>query len=190
MARSDTCDGIVNRLLLAFPPKTLEEIRGVLEPVSLAKGQAVVHIDESLRYVYFINRGILSVVKTMQDGRSVEIVAIGIEGMTSGIKLVGFDKTVLEAVVQIPGAAFRMSRDVAMQLMQNHDAFRQIIRDHARFALGQIAQTAACNRLHHLQERCCRWLLIAHDSALSDTSPLTHEFLAMMLGQFCFGCRA
>jgi DNA-directed RNA polymerase subunit N (RpoN/RPB10) len=66
--------------------------------------------------------------------------------------------------------------------MEKDKAFQQIIQDHARFALGQIAQTAACNRLHHLEERCCRWLLIAHDNALSDTFPLTHEFLAMMLG--------
>ena len=72
--------------------------------------------------------------------------------------------------------------DLAVSAMENDESFRQIVHDHGRFALGQIAQTAACNRLHHLEERCCRWLLIAHDSALSDTFPLTHEFLAMMLG--------
>jgi CRP-like cAMP-binding protein len=75
-----------------------------------------------------------------------------------------------------------MRRADAIRAMEEDEAFRQIVHNYARFALGQIAQTAACNRLHHLEERCCRWLLIAHDSALSDTFLLTHEFLAMMLG--------
>jgi CRP-like cAMP-binding protein len=124
----------------------------------------------------------VSIVKTMEDGRSVEIGAIGIEGMTSAITLMGFDRIALEAIVQIPGSAFRMARDAAIGVMRHDKAFSQVVQDHARFTLGQIAQTAACNRLHHLEERCCRWLLIAHDSALSDTFPLTHEFLAMMFG--------
>jgi CRP-like cAMP-binding protein len=173
---------IANRLLLALPPRTLNRIRGVLEPVSLARGQVIAHIGEPLKHVYFINKGMASVVKTMKDGRSVEIGTIGIEGMTNAITLIGFERIVLESIVQIPGSAFRMSRDAAIQAMQQDKAFHQIVHDHARFLLGQIAQTAACNRLHHLEERCCRWLLIAHDSALSDTFPLTHEFLAMMLG--------
>jgi CRP-like cAMP-binding protein len=89
---------------------------------------------------------------------------------------------VLEDIVQIPGSAFRMTRDAAMQVMEKDKAFHEMVRRQARFALAQLAQTAACNRLHHLEERSCRWLLIAHDNALSDTFPLTHEFLAMMLG--------
>jgi len=173
---------IANRILLSLPPATLDRIRSNLEPVSLARGQVIAHIGQPLKHVYFINKGIVSVIKRMHDGRSVEIGAIGIEGMTSAITLVGFEKTILEAVVQIPGSAFRMSREAAIQAMEDDKTFSQIIHDHARFALGQIAQTAACNRLHHLKERCCRWLLIAHDSALSDTFPLTHEFLATILG--------
>jgi CRP-like cAMP-binding protein len=175
-------NGIVNRILVALPPASLRRIKPLLTPVSLERGQVLAQIDTPLRHVYFINKGIVSVVKTMMDGRSVEIGAIGIEGMTSVLTLLGLDKTVLEAIVQIPGAAFRMSRDDAMAAMDDDKAFRQILRDHAGFALGQLGQTAACNRLHHLEERCCRWLLISHDSALSDTFQLTHEFLAMMLG--------
>lgn len=173
---------IVNRILAALPPASFNRIRPALSPVSLQKGQVLAQLDEPLRHVYFINRGLVSVVKTMTDGRSVEIGATGIEGMTSAITLVGFDRTILETVVQIPGSALRMRRDSALEAMEKDKAFRQTVHDHARFALSQIAQTAACNRLHHLEERCCRWLLIAHDSALSDTFPLTHEFLAMMLG--------
>jgi CRP-like cAMP-binding protein len=175
-------NGITNRMLLALPAASFTRIRGLLEPVSLIAGQVIARVDQPLTNVYFVNRGIVSVVKTMGDGRSVEIGAVGIEGMTSALTLLGFNRTILEFVVQIPGSALRMSRNAAIQTMQEDNAFRRIIQDQARFALGQIAQTAACNRLHHLEERCCRWLLIAHDSALSNNFPLTHEFLAMMLG--------
>jgi hypothetical protein len=81
---------------------------------------------------------------SLSECGSVDIGAIGIEGMTSVITLVGFDKTVLEAIVQIPGSAFRMSRDAAVQAMQTEKAFRQIAQDYARFAVGQLLQTAAC----------------------------------------------
>ena len=109
---------IANRILLALPAATLTQIRSVLEPVSLIRGQTIAQVEQPLRYVYFVNRGLISVVKNMEDGRSVEIGAIGIEGMTSAITLLGFDKIVLDAVVQIPGSAFRMSRDAALEAME------------------------------------------------------------------------
>src|SRR3974390_2721582 len=109
---------ITNRLLLALPPRTLNRMRGCLEPVSLTRGQVIAHADQPLKHVYLINRGMACVVKTMKDGRSVEIGTIGIEGMTSTTTLIGFDRIVLESIVQIPGSAFRMSRDAAVQAMQ------------------------------------------------------------------------
>src|SRR5262249_33908171 len=123
MARIDQNDGIANRLLRALAPKTLNRIRTVLEPVSLARRQVIAHIDEPRRHVYFVNRGLVSMVKTMRDGRSVEIGAIGSEGMTSAVTLIGFDRIVLESVVLIPGSAFRMSRDAATEAMQEDKAF-------------------------------------------------------------------
>ena len=69
-----------------------------------------------------------------------------------------------------------------MDIIAQDDALEEAFEKYVHFSVAAIAQTAACNRLHYLEERCCRWLLIAHDSARSDTFPLTHEFLAMMLG--------
>jgi CRP-like cAMP-binding protein len=89
---------------------------------------------------------------------------------------------VLDAVVQIPGSAFRIERESLTRHLASDDALRTLILNYLRFAFSQVAQTAACNRLHSLEERCCRWLLTARDSAPSDVFPLTHEFLAMMLG--------
>jgi CRP-like cAMP-binding protein len=140
------------------------------------------HVDAPIEYLYFVNRGLVSVVKTMQDGRTVEIGAVGIEGVTDANALFGLGTAVLETIVQVPGSALRIRLGTLRQEMENDDALRITMQGYARFAFGQLAQTAACNRLHSLEERCCRWLLIAHDSALADTFPLTHEFMAMMLG--------
>jgi CRP-like cAMP-binding protein len=182
MAKSSKHDGITNRILLALPPSTLERIAPALEQISTENGQVIDHVDGPIEYMYFVNRGLVSVVKTMQDGRTVEIGAVGVEGITDANALFGIGTAVLETIVQIPGSALRVRRDTLRQEMERDDALRIAMQDYARFAFGQLAQTAACNRLHSLEERCCRWLLIAHDSALSNTFPLTHEFLAMMLG--------
>lgn len=171
-----------NRILLALPQPVFDHIRPELELVDLVRGQIVYHVDAPINHVYFVDRGLISLVKTMRDGRMVEVGAIGIEGVTGSNALFGMEAAILESIVQVPGTAFRIGSAIMREHMARHEALRGIIRDYARFAVAQLAQTAACNRLHSLEERCCRWLLIAHDSARSDSFRLTHEFLAMMLG--------
>jgi hypothetical protein len=118
----------------------------------------------------------------MQDGRTVEIGVVGVEGVTQPQSLFGINTAPLDTIVQVPGTALRIKRDILKDCISEDVKLREALQKYARFSLLAFAQTAACNRLHHLEERCCRWLLIAHDSALSDTFLLTHEFLAMMLG--------
>ena len=182
MAQPDQRDNIANRLLLALPQATLQRMASALEPVELTRGQVIDHVDAYIEHLYFVNRGIISLVKTMHDGRTVEIGAVGIEGMTTPSALFGLDQAAIESIVQLPGAAFRLKRDMLRAEMARDEATRTVMQKYARFAIGALAQTAACNRLHSLEARCCRWLLIAHDSARSDSFELTHEFLAMMLG--------
>lgn len=174
--------GINNRLLLALPPSTLGRILRVSEPVSLVRGQQIDRADQPIRHIYFINRGLVCIVKTLADGRTVEIGAIGTEGVANLLPLVGVDRTILDVVVQIPGSALRIGCDVMRREMENDEAFRLLMQSYVRFGLNELARHIACNRLHHIEQRCCRWLLIAHDQAFSDEFPLTHEFLAMMLG--------
>lgn len=173
---------ITNKLLLSLPAETLDRLRPALVSANMLYGQVLGHLDGSIEYLYFVNRGLVSLVKTMQDGRSVEVSAIGIEGMTDPNALFGIENAILESVVQIPGTALRIRRDVLSAELEADDGLRKLMQNYMRFAIEQIVQTAACNRLHSLEERCCRWLLTAHDSALSDTFPLTHEFLATLLG--------
>ena len=173
MVPSRAVEDIANRILLSLPQASWKRLRPALEFRSLAKGEAIDRLDQSIEYMHFVNRGLISFVKIMQDGRS---------GISSPYALFGIDKAVLETMVQIPGTTFRIKRDQLIEIMAQDDALQEAFDKYARFYIAAIAQTAACNRLHYLEERCCRWLLIAHDSARSDTFLLTHEFLAMMLG--------
>jgi CRP-like cAMP-binding protein len=174
---------IANRMLRALPDATVRRLRPALEPVRTVRGQIIDHVDGAVKHLYFVNKGIVSLIKTMKDGRTVEIGAVGIEGVTDPNALFGvIDTALLEAIVQVPGTAFRIGRDILRREMARDQALRELMGHYAHLFVDQIVQTAACNRLHSLEERCCRWLLTAHDSALSDTFPLTHEFLAMMLG--------
>lgn len=173
---------VTNRILRALAPSTLARLLPGMEAFDLRAGAVIDHVDGPIEHMYFINRGLVSLVKVMHDGRSVEVGAIGIEGVTDSNALFGVDVAVIESMVQIPGTAFRVSRDFLGREMAHDAGLRRIMERYTRFAFGQLAQTAACNRLHSLDERCCRWLLTSHDSALADSFPLTHEFLATMLG--------
>jgi CRP-like cAMP-binding protein len=182
VAKSDTHEDIANLVLLSLPKTTLKRLRPALELVSTAKGDVVDRADQPVSHLYFVNRGMISLFKTMEDGRTVEIGVVGIEGVTQSYTVFGINKAPLDTIVQVPGSALRIEHGALKVCMTEDDKLREALEKYVRFALLAFAQTAACNRLHHLEERCCRWLLTAHDNALSDTFPLTHETLAMMLG--------
>jgi CRP-like cAMP-binding protein len=175
-------DGIANRILLSLPLAALKPMRPALELINMARGQVLAGIDRPIKHLYFVNRGLVSLLKTMRDGRTVEIEAVGIEGVSDPCGLFGVAWAILESVVEIPGEAFRSQRNTLADQMSEQAALREVMQNYTKFTVSQLVQTAACNRLHSLEERYCRWLLIAHDSALTDSFPLTHEFLALILG--------
>jgi CRP-like cAMP-binding protein len=173
---------LVNRILLALPRATLQRIRHHLEPVLLERGRIIHRPDGPIKKVFFVNRGLISLVRTMRDGRTVEVGTVGIEGVAGFPALLGIASATFEGIVQVPGTALCGSHDILRFEAGRSRTFTDLIRRYYHLVIGQVAQTAACNRLHTLEERCCRWLLIAHDSARSDSFPITHDFLAMMLG--------
>ena len=182
MPKTHNSHVINNRILLSLPSATRNRLLPALEYISTLRPQEMDRVDQPIEYLYFVNRGLVSFVKTMQDGRTAEVGAIGIEGLTDPNALFVIDRAIVNSLVQIPGNAFRIRRDDLRREIAKDVALRTLMQRYARFAIGQFMQTAACNCLHSLEERSCRWLLMAHDSALNDTFPLTHEFLAMMLG--------
>ena len=171
-----------NRILRALPAATSARLLAALEPVELASGQVIYRPGAPIDYSYFITSGLVSLVKTMRDGRTVEIGAIGVEGVTGPDALFGIPNAMLECIVRVPGTALRIRPDAMRREMERCPVLSTLLAHFVQAVIGQISQTAACNRLHSLEQRCSRWLLIAHDSALSESFHLTHEFLAMLLG--------
>ncbi len=179
---SSIYDGIANFALLSLPQATLKRIRPALERRDTKRGEIVQRADTPFEFVSFIDGGLVSLVKDMRDGRTVEVAAVGIEGIVAPCALLGLSRSVVDAIVEIPGAVWRLKHNVLRREIERDSALRTLIGKYVHFSIIQLVQIAACNRLHHIDERCCRWLLTAQDNAASDTFPLTQEYLAMLLG--------
>lgn len=173
---------VTNRFLLALPADSMNRLEPHLEPFDLIPGASLYQVGAPVRHIYFINRGFISIVKTMGDGRTV---AIGAKGGTDIIGLFGLhgiDHMPWEPVVQVPGAALRLGIQTLRAEADASPAVQRLVDRYTHWVLGSLAQTAACHRLHSLRQRFCRWLLEAQDSTSADTLPLTHETLALILG--------
>ncbi len=171
-----------NRLLRALPSDSRQRLWQRMERVELVRREPIYAAGAPVEHVYFLDRGLVSLVKSMSDGRIVEVGAVGVEGLVCLGAALGLKSAVLESVVQIPGQALRIPTGVFREQQERDHALRDLMQRYIEIAIGQLAQSAACNRLHTLEERCCRWLLIAHDNVGPDSFRLTHEFLALMLG--------
>ncbi|MGY6661027.1 MAG: Crp/Fnr family transcriptional regulator [Glycocaulis sp.] len=173
---------VTNRILAALPASTLDALRPELKPVRLSRGTVINEFGSRIDHIFFIARGLVSLVKTMADGRMVEIGAIGPEGVTGVNALFDIGTALIDTVVQLPGEAHRIPVSRLLALMKVHPSIHGLLEACVHTALNQITHTAACNRLHTSEERCCRWLLMCNDAALSDEFQLTQEFLSVMLG--------
>ena len=173
---------IANRLLLALPPEVLAAIMPQLDLVELQRGQLLAEVGHTVRHVFFVNRGLVSLMQPLRDGRSADVATVGMEGLADPCTLLGLDHAILDVVVHVPGEAYRLSRPHLMALIAQHPAAKALLEHYMQWLMGQMAQTAACNRLHGLGQRCARWLLTAHDNARGDDFLLTQDFLALMLG--------
>jgi CRP-like cAMP-binding protein len=182
MVQSRQSRETANRLLRALPPLALARLWSRLHQVELDRHQVIHQLGRPITHLYFVDRGLISLFRTMRDGRTVEIGAVGAEGMIGAHAAFGVRASILDSIVHIPGTAYRIGVDALRAEMAHSTALRDLIQRYAHFRLTQLVQSAACNRLHTLEQRCCRWLLIAHDSARIGSFPITQEFLAMMLG--------
>ena len=173
---------IFNRILLALPRGIREELVRLCDHVELPSGQVIYAGGAAVDYAYFINGGLVSLVKVMEDGRSVEIAAVGTEGLLGLFAAYGVDRALVDHIVQVPALAFRISRRILRNEISKHDVLRRVMTRYLILVAEQLAQVSACHRLHSLEQRCCKWLLVAHDNVFSDQFQLTHEFLASLLG--------
>lgn len=172
----------MNLILNALTRSEYKRLASYLEPVNLSIGEILYHPEQSITYVYFPNRGIISLVSVFENGASVEVGMVGKEGMFGVSVFLGSISTPLEAIVQLPGDALRMRADVLKQEFQKGGQLQDLLLRYTQAFIMQVAQTGACNRAHTAEGRLVRWLLMCQDRTISRDLPLTHEFIARMLG--------
>jgi CRP-like cAMP-binding protein len=135
-----------------------------------------------LEFAYFPNRGLISLVVVMKDGKTAEAGIVGNEGFTGTPAAVGLSRSPLQAVVQITGDGFRVEVGALQNTLESAPHLPLMLSRYEVVRGMQVAQTAACNRLHNIEQRLARWLLMTQDRVDSGLLPITHDFLATMLG--------
>ena len=172
---------IGNKILLAIPDAEYRRISGHLEFLQLPSSFSLHEPHKKQRYVYFLNRGLASIVVAMHQGRDVEAGVVGCEGAVGGAVTVGLDRSPLCVVAQIRGDAFRIAAHTLQDRLHVMPDLRLRLNRYEVLQGMQVAQTAACNRLHAVSHRLARWLLMSGDR-VGVALPITHDFLATMLG--------
>jgi CRP-like cAMP-binding protein len=182
-ARTDQSGkAIRNLILLSLPDDEYNLIRPYLELVDLPQYFVLHDPGEKLRYAYFLNEGMTSLVVVTKDGHSVEVGIVGREGIVGLPVLAGMQSACFRAIMQIAGSGVRIPAALLEELLGVMPNMRRGLERYGMMHVFQVGQVAACNRLHELDQRLARWLLMCQDRVDSDSIRLTHEFLAQMLG--------
>lgn len=173
---------IENRLLASLPEEDFQRLEPHFERVSLSHNQYAIVPDEPIKDIYFPLNCLLSLVTILEDGSTVESGTIGREGMSGVPVLLEAGTTVMPTFVQIPGEAIKIRAHVIKDMYDEGGALHKLLNRYIHVVIVTGSQSAACNALHKLEERCCRWLLMSSDGIGSNELNLTQEFLATMLG--------
>ena len=169
-----------NRVLAALPRAEINRLAPHLSAVTLPQDKIL--LDGNATHAYFLEQGIASVVVSVQNGDTVEVGIVGTDGVVGIPILLGTDSTPGMTFIQIAGSGFRVEAKVLKEAFEQPSRLREFLQTYMQGFFVQTAQTAACNRLHNIEERLARWLLTARDRLETDTLSLTQEFLSQMLG--------
>jgi CRP-like cAMP-binding protein len=169
-------------ILLSISDSDYASLRPHLEYVSLPNHLVLHQAGGKLEFAYFPNRGLISLVVVMKDGKTAEAGIVGNEGFTGTLAAVGLRRSPLHTVVQITGDGFRVEIGALQNTLESAPHLQLMLSRYAVIRGMQVAQTAACNRLHDIGQRLARWLLMTQDRVGSGSLPITHDFLATMLG--------
>jgi CRP-like cAMP-binding protein len=173
---------VSSKILLSIPDSEYNSLRPHLEYVRLPNHLVIHEAGGKLESAYFPNRGLISLVVVMKDGKTAEAGVVGNEGFTGTAAVVGLSRGPLQAVVQVTGDGFRVKVGALQDTLESTPKLRLLLNRYIAIRGMQIAQTAACNRLHGIEQRLTRWLLMTQDRVGSGALPITHDFLATMLG--------
>ena len=172
----------VNQLLAALPDAEYQRLVPYLESVSLPLKQVLHKAGESIEYVYFPHRAIVSLIATPEKGSKVEVGLVGNEGVVGIPSVLGDNIATTTAMVQVADSGMRMEASLLKTEFGRGGVVQSLLLRYTQALYALTLQNAACNRLHHLEERLARWLLLVCDRVGSNESQLTHEFIAEMLG--------
>ncbi|HEX7979883.1 MAG TPA: Crp/Fnr family transcriptional regulator [Gemmatimonadaceae bacterium] len=176
---SNTC---ANQLLSTLPLLERERLLPGLEHVEFALGDVVYESSSRLEYAYFPTGAVVSMLYTMEDGATAEVGRCGSDGVVGVSLFLGGDTTPNRAVVQIAGGAVRMRARTLQAEFARGGALQHLLLRYTQSLITQVAQAAACNRLHSVEKRLCRFLLLSHDCVKSDELFMTQELIASVLG--------
>jgi CRP-like cAMP-binding protein len=173
---------VKNKVLLAIPDNEFKLMRSDLKYIDLPHHLSLHEPTQKIEFVYFPNSGMVSQVVVTKDGRTVEVGVVGNEGYVGAGLAVGLSRSSVREIIQIAGDGFRMMGNALQRILQSAPQLQVILNRHTGLQGMQVAQTAACNRLHDIQQRLSRWLLMTQDRVDSGVLPITHDFVATMMG--------
>lgn len=173
---------VANELLLALPDDEFEQIRPQLELVTLGLHQVLQDPGHSVDYGYFLNNGLASLLVVTSDAKSVEVSTVGNEGFIGMPLAAGIRDSFQRVIVQTAGEAFRVKAEILQAVLPELPILQRSITRYLLLQGMQVAQVAACNRLHEIEQRLARWLLVSHDRSGGRAFPITHDLLSQMLG--------
>jgi CRP-like cAMP-binding protein len=182
MSLHGTSQLISNSLLANLPADLLAHLMSKFTEVDLPARTILISSDRPIEHAYFPLRGLISLVKSLQDGSMVEVGLVGKEGFTGVPLALGETTDAIDSQVQIPRAGLRISALAFREEVNRSRVFQSSLLRFANALTAQIAQTAACNGRHAINERLARWLLMASDRVGDNSLSLSHEFLSVMLG--------
>jgi CRP-like cAMP-binding protein len=170
-----------NRLLAALPEDEYDRLLPHLEKAPLPLRDVLYEANGPIAHVFFPLNGVVSLV-IMDGGFILEVGVIGNEGVVGVPVFLGSDRSPTRAIAQIPGDALRMEAKLFQKEMKRDGPLHGLVQRYTQTMINQISQSIVCNHRHSVEKRMCRWLLLSHDRVGADEFPLTHEFLAQMLG--------
>lgn len=173
---------VSNRILLSTPDNEYRLMRPHLKYIDLPSHLSLHEPTQSIEFVYFLNRGMVSQVVVTKDGRTVEVGVVGNEGFVGAGLAVGLSRSSVREVIQIAGDGFQIKGNKLAGILPSAPQLQMMLGRHAGLQGMQVAQTAACNRLHDIQQRLSRWLLMTQDRVDLGELLITHDFIATMMG--------
>ena len=172
-----------NRILASLPAQDLARLAPHLSARTFKRNQTLYDPGQMIETIYFLEDGVCSIVVTMENGDTVEVGVVGRESFVGMAAVLGAGHSPYRNFIQVAGSGYAVkAKTLAEQYHGGSIELRLLLQRGVQGLVAQIAQTAACNRLHVLEERLARWLLMCHDLVQVDDLPMTHESLAMKLG--------